>query len=147
MSVEPRFIDQVRCLILKDPRAKALNEALSPSDRKFFNGFLMTVVAVLVTPRLGAECTAEELAAFSDEVAASQRKERRPVNEFVIEEIVRYIYGKPQLFATIPVPPAAVSTAGAAIVRHIRDREPYVVDNVDSVLAAAEQLHKKLNQG
>lgn len=54
MRVEPRFRDQIRCLVLKDRKAKALHEALSPGDRVAFNGFLVSVVAVLLAPRRSA---------------------------------------------------------------------------------------------
>ncbi|MEV4798550.1 hypothetical protein AB0K18_00945 [Nonomuraea sp. NPDC049421] len=37
---------------------------------------------------MGERCEIEDLAAFSDEVAAMHRCERRPVNEFVVEEVV-----------------------------------------------------------
>ncbi|MFB7900531.1 hypothetical protein ACFC1B_29960 [Streptomyces xiamenensis] len=114
MRVEPRFRDQIRCLVLKDRRAKALDEALSPGDRIAFNGFLVSFVAVLLAPRLGDRCGIEELAVFSDEVAAAHRAERRPVNEFVVEEVLREVYGVPLLFLTVPVPPRTVSAAGAA---------------------------------
>lgn len=101
MPVEPRFRDQIRCLVLKDRRAKALNDALSPDDRIAFNDFLVSVAAVLLVPRLGDRCGVEDIAAFSDEGAARHRRERRPVNEFVVEEILRGIYGLP-LFLDVP---------------------------------------------
>lgn len=143
MSVEPRFCDQIRCLVLKDRRAKALDEALSPSDRIAFNDFLVSVVAVLLAPRLGDRCGIEDLAAFSDEVAARHRDERRPVNEFVVEEILRRIYGVPQLFETVAVPPVAVSSAGAAIVRYLNNTEPRIAPDIDAVLDTAVDLHRR----
>ncbi|MGX4688671.1 hypothetical protein [Streptomyces sp. JNUCC 63] len=143
MRVEPRFRDQIKCLVLKDRRAKALDEALSPRDRIAFNDFLVSVVAVLLAPRLGDRCDVEDLAAFSDEVAAGHRGERRPVNEFVVEEILRHIYGVPPLFRTIPVPPAAVSGAGAAIVRHLNNTDVGIAADIDRVLDAAVDLHRR----
>lgn len=146
MRVEQRFCDQIRCLVLKDRRAKALDEALSPSDRIAFNGFLVSVVAVLIAPRLGDRCETEDLAAFSDEVAASHRSERRPVNEFVVEEILRHIYGVPQLFETIPPPATAVSWAGAAIVRYVNNTDPTIATDIDRVLDTAVDLHQRRTQ-
>ncbi|MFC4563304.1 hypothetical protein ACFO4E_15685 [Nocardiopsis mangrovi] len=143
MRVEPRFCDQVRCLVLKDRRAKALDEALSPADRIAFNGFLVSVVAVLLAPRLGDRCAIDDLAAFSDEVAARHRGERRPVNEFVVEEILREIYGVPRLFQTIPVPPAAVSSAGAAIVRYLNNTDTGIAADIDRILDTAVDLHQR----
>ncbi|MEV7808695.1 hypothetical protein AB0O28_37660 [Microbispora sp. NPDC088329] len=143
MRVEPRFCDQIRCLVLKDRRAKALDEALSPRDRIAFNGFLVSVIAVLLAPRLGGRCEIEDLAAFSDEVAAGHRSERRPVNEFVVEEVLRYIYGMPQLFRTIPVPPTAVSWAGAAIVRYLNNTDTSIAADIDRILDTAVDLHQR----
>lgn len=143
MRVEPRFRDQITCLVLKDRRAKALDEALSPGDRIAFNGFLVSVVAVLLAPRLGDRCDVEDLAAFSDEVAARHRGERRPVNEFVVEEILRHVYGVPRLFRTIPVPPPAVSSAGAAIVRYLNNTDTGVAADIDRILDAAVDLHRR----
>ncbi|MFF2701415.1 hypothetical protein ACFVUQ_23975 [Streptomyces cyaneofuscatus] len=143
MRVEPRFRDQVRCLVLKDRRAKTLDEALSPDDRIAFNDFLASVVAVLVAPRLGGRCGIEHLAAFSDEVAAGHRGERRPVNEFVVEEMLRHVYGLPQLFRTVPASPAAVSGAGAAIVRHLNNTDPGIAPGIDRILDTAVDLHQR----
>lgn len=143
MRVEPRFRDQIKCLVLKDRRAKALDEALSPADRVAFNDFLVSVVAVLLAPRLGDRCDVDDLAAFSDEVAAGHRSERRPVNEFVVEEVLRQVYGVPRLFRTIPVPPTAVSGAGAAIVRHLNNTDAGVAADIDRVLDAAVDLHRR----
>ncbi|MEU4177766.1 hypothetical protein [Streptomyces sp. NPDC026589] len=145
MRVEPRFRDQIRCLVLKDRRAKALDEALSPSDRIAFNGFLVSVIAVMVSPRLGDRCGIEDLAAFSDEVAAALRAERRPVNEFVVEEVLREIYGVPPLFRTFPAPPPAVSSAGAAIVRHMNNTDTTVAAGIDRTLDTAVDLHHRRN--
>lgn len=142
MYVEPRFRDQVRCLVLKDRRAKALDEALSPTDRIAFNDFLVSVVAVLLAPRLGDRSEIEALAAFSDEVAALHRSERRPVNEFVVEEILCQIYGAPRLFQTVPVPPTAVSWAGAAIVRYLNNTDPNITADIDRILDTAVDLHQ-----
>ncbi|MET9703298.1 hypothetical protein ACIQUZ_27355 [Streptomyces griseus] len=143
MRVEPRFRDQIRCLVLKDRRAKALDEALSPGDRIAFNGFLVTVIAVMLAPRLGDRCGIEDLAAFSDEVAAAHRVERRPVNEFVVEEILREIYGVPPLFHRFPVPPPAISWAGAAIVRHVNNTDTTVAGGIDRTLDTAADLHHR----
>ncbi|TXL86648.1 hypothetical protein [Streptomyces sp. IB2014 016-6] len=143
MLVEPRFRDQIRCLVLKDRRAKALDEALSPGDRIAFNGFLASVVAVLLAPRLGDRCGVEDLAAFSHEVAARHRSERRPVNEFVVEEILRLIYGVTPLFQTIPVPPMAVSSAGAAIVRYLNNTDAGIAAEIERVLDTAVDLHQR----
>lgn len=142
MRVEPRFRDQITCLVLKDRRAKALDEALSPGDRVAFNGFLVSVVAVLLAPRLGDRCGIEQLAAFSDEVAAAHRAERRPVNEFVVEEILREVYGMPGLFLTLPVPPRTVSAAGAAIVRYLNNTDSTVAADIDRILDTAADLHR-----
>lgn len=142
MRVEQRFRDQVRCLVLKDRRAKALDDALSPTDRIAFNGFLVSVVAVLLAPRLGDRCEIEDLAAFSDEVAAKHRGER-PVNEFVLEEILRHIYGVPPLFQTIPVPPTAVASAGAAIVRYLNNADTNIAADIDRILDTAVDLHQR----
>ncbi|WP_030546700.1 hypothetical protein [Streptomyces albus] len=143
MRVEPRFRDQIRCLVLKDRRAKALDEALSPGDRIAFNDFLVSVVAVLLAPRLGDRCRVEELAEFSAEVAATHRSERRPVNEFVVEEVLRQIYGVPPLFRTVTVPPPAVSGAGAAIVRYLNNTDTGIATGIDRVLDAAVDLHQR----
>ncbi|MBQ0862274.1 hypothetical protein [Streptomyces sp. RK75] len=143
MPVEPRFRDQVRCLVLKDRRAKALNDALSPDDRIAFNDFLVSVAAVLLAPRLGDRCGIEDIVAFSDEVAARHRRERRPVNEFVVEEILREIYGLPLLFRTLPVPPAAVSGAGAAILRYLTNTDAGVAAGIDRILDTAADLHQR----
>ncbi|MFD5973141.1 MULTISPECIES: hypothetical protein [Streptomyces] len=143
MPVEPRFRDQVRCLVLKDRRAKALNDALSPDDRIAFNDFLVSVAAVLLVPRLGGRCGIEDIAAFSDEVAARHRRERRPVNEFVVEEILREIYGLPLLFRRFPVPPAAVSGAGAAILRYLTNTDAGVAAGIDRILDTAADLHER----
>ncbi|MFE3665319.1 hypothetical protein ACFXOR_20460 [Streptomyces sp. NPDC059164] len=143
MPVEPRFRDQVRCLVLKDRRAKALNDALTPDDRIVFNDFLVSVAAVLLVPRLGDQCGIEDLAAFSDEVAARHRSERRPINEFVLEEILREIYGLPPLFRTLPVPPAAVSGAGAAILRYLTNTDAGVAAGIDRILDMAVDLHER----
>ncbi|MEW9509916.1 hypothetical protein [Streptomyces bacillaris] len=143
MPVEPRFRDQVRCLVLKDRRAKALNDALSPDDRIAFNDFLVSVAAVLLVPRLGDRCGIEDIAAFSDEVAARHRRERRPVNEFVVEEILREIYGLPLLFRRFPVPPAAVSGAGAAILRYLTNTDAGVAAGIDRILDTAADLHER----
>ncbi|EHR62822.1 hypothetical protein SaccyDRAFT_3999 [Saccharomonospora cyanea NA-134] len=107
------------------------------------NDFLVSVVAVLLAPRLGNRCDIEDLAAFSDEVAAGHRSERRPVNEFVVEEILRHIYGFPQLFQTVPVPPTAVTWAGAAIVRHLNNTDTSIAADIDRVLDTAVDLHKR----
>ncbi|MFE3742565.1 hypothetical protein [Streptomyces sp. NPDC059134] len=147
MPVEPRFRDQIRCLVLKDRRARALNDALAPDDRVAFNDFLVSVAAVLLAPRLGVRCGIEEVAAFSDEVAARHREERRPVNEFVVEEILREIYGIPPLFSAFPVPLAAVSGAGAAIVRHLTDTDDAVAVGVDRILDMAEHVHGRRTRG
>ncbi|MEU1484136.1 hypothetical protein [Streptomyces sp. NPDC005752] len=140
MRVEPRFRDQIRCLVLKDRRAKALDEALSPGDRIAFNGFLVSVVAELLAPRLGDRCGVDELAVFSDQVAAAHRDERRPVNEFVVEEILREVYGVPRLFLTDPVPPRTVSAAGAAIVRYLNNTDSTVAADIDRILDTAVEL-------
>lgn len=143
MRVEPRFRDQIRCLVLRDRRAKALDEALSPGDRVTFNDFLVSVIAVLLAPRIGDRCEIEDLAAFSDEVAAAHRGERRPVNEFVIEDILCRVYGLPRLFRTLPVPPAAVSAAGAATVRYLNNTDTSVAADIDRILDAAVDLHHR----
>lgn len=143
MRFEPRFRDQIRCLVLKDRRAKALDEALSPGDRVAFNGFLVSVVAVLLAPRLGDRCGIEELAAFSDEVAAAHRAERRPVNEFVVEEILREVYGVPRLFQANSVPPRTVSAAGATIVRYLNNTDSTVAADIDCILDTAVDLHRR----
>ncbi|MFI6820336.1 hypothetical protein ACIBJE_05200 [Micromonospora sp. NPDC050187] len=142
LHVEPRFCDQVRCLVLRDRRAKDLDEALLPDDRVTFNDFLVSVIAVLLTPRIGDRSEIEDLAAFSDEVAAAHRSERRPVNEFVIEELVRHIYGLPPLFRTFPAPPTAVSAAGAAIVRYLNNTDTSIAADIDHILDTAEDLHR-----
>ncbi|MEU5510253.1 hypothetical protein ACFTZ8_19080 [Streptomyces fungicidicus] len=143
MRAEPRFRDQIRCLVLKDRRARALDEALSPADRIAFNDFLVSVVAVLLAPRLGDRCDAEDLAAFSDEVAARHRGERRPVNEFVVEEVLRHVYGVPPLFRTVPVPPPAMSAAGAAIVRYLNTTDAGIATDIDRILDTADDLHRR----
>ncbi|MGW2143428.1 hypothetical protein ACWCOT_03895 [Nonomuraea bangladeshensis] len=143
MRVEPRFRDQIKCLVLKDRRAKALDEALSPRDRIAFNGFLVSVIAVLIAPRLGERCEIEDLAAFSDEVAAMHRRERRPVNEFVVEEVLRHIYGAPPLARTTPAPPTAVSWAGAAIVRYLNGTDLSIAADIDRILDMAVDLHQR----
>lgn len=143
MPVQPRFRDQIRCLVLKDRRAKALNDALSPDDRIAFNDFLVSVVAVLLVPRLGDRCGIEDIAAFSDEVATWHRGERRPVNEFVVEEILREIHGLPLLFRAFPMPPAAVSGAGAAIVRYMTNTDSGVAAGIDHILDTAADLHER----
>ncbi|MEV7053356.1 hypothetical protein [Streptomyces anulatus] len=143
MRVEPRFRDQIRCLVLRDRRAKALDEALSPGDRIAFNGFLVSFVAVLLAPRLGDRCGIEELVVFSDEVAAAHRAERRPVNEFVVEEVLREVYGVPLLFLTVPVPPRSVSAAGAAIVRYLNHTDSTVAADIDRILDAAVELSRR----
>ncbi|MER5972820.1 hypothetical protein ABT112_24320 [Streptomyces sp. NPDC002055] len=143
MPVEPRFRDQTRCLVLKDRRAKALNDALTPDDRIAFNDFLVSVAAVLLAPRLGDRCRIDDLAAFTDEVAARHRSERRPVNEFVMEEILREIYGLPLLFRTFPVPPPAVSGAGAAILRYLTNTDAGVAAGIDRILDTAADLHER----
>ncbi|MEU2248304.1 hypothetical protein [Streptomyces sp. NPDC019224] len=143
MRVEPRFRDQIRCLVLKDRRAKALDEALSPADRIAFNDFLASVVAVLVAPRLGDRCGIERLAAFSDEVADSHREQGRPVNEFVVEEILRQVHGMTPLFRTTPAPPPAVSAAGAAIVRHLNNTDPGIASDIDRILDTAVDVHRR----
>ncbi|MFE3588041.1 hypothetical protein ACFXOY_10990 [Streptomyces niveus] len=143
MPVEPRFRDQVRCLVLKDRRARALNDALSPDDRIAFNDFLVSVAAVLLAPRLGDRCGLAGIAAFSDEVAARHRREGRPVNEFVVDEILREIYGLPLLFRTFPIPPAAMSGAGAAIVRCVTNTDDSVAAGIDRILDTAADLHER----
>ncbi|WP_243787696.1 hypothetical protein [Saccharopolyspora gloriosae] len=143
MRVEPRFRDQISCLVLKDRRAKALDEALSPQDRVAFNGFLVSVVAVLLAPLLGDRAKIEDLAVFSGEVAARHRSEGRPVNEFVVEEILREIYGIPRLFRTVPVEPVAVSSAGAAIVRYLNNTDSGIAADIDRILEVAVSLHQR----
>lgn len=143
MPVEPRFRDQIRCLVLKDRRTKALNDALSPEDRIAFNGFLVSVTAVLVGPRLANPSDIDDIARFSKQVATAHRRERRPVNEFVIEEILREIYGFPPLFRTFQPPPAALSNAGAAIVRHLTNTDARVAATIDHILDTAEDFHER----
>ncbi|MFD8797903.1 hypothetical protein [Streptomyces atroolivaceus] len=133
---------RARCLVLKDRRAKALDEALSPGDRVAFNGFLVSVVAVLLAPRLGDRCGIEELAVFSDEVAAAHRAERRPVNEFVVEEILREVYGVPRLFLATAVPPRTISAAGATTVRYLNNTDSTVAADIDRILDTAVDLHR-----
>jgi hypothetical protein len=101
------------------------------------------VIAVLLVPRLGDRCGIEDAAAFSDEVAARHRDERRPVNEFVVEEILRQVYGFPPLFRGTSVPPAAVSAAGAAILRYLTGTDASVAAGIDRSLDAAADLHER----
>lgn len=143
MRVEPRFRDQIRCLVLRDRRAKALDEALSPDDRIAFNGFLFLVVAVLLAPRLGERGSIADLAALSDKVAASHRGERRPVNEFLVEEVLRHVYGVPPLFQTVAVPAAAFTGAGAALVRYLNNTDPSIARDIDRVPKTAADLHER----
>ncbi|MER6826587.1 hypothetical protein ABT352_11420 [Streptosporangium sp. NPDC000563] len=104
------------------------------------------MAAVLLAPRLGDRCEIEDLAAFSDAVAARHRGEGRPVNEFVVEEILRQIYGVPRLFQTVSVPPAAVSSAGAAIVRYLNNTNPGIAADIDGILDTAVDLHQRRTQ-
>jgi hypothetical protein len=143
MPVEPRFRDQIRCLVLKDRRARALNDALSPDDRVRFNDYLVSVIAVVLARRPGRGDDIEELAALSDEIAVRHRGEGRPVNEFVVEEILREIHGLPPLFHRLPVPPATVSGAGAALLRHLTAADPGIAAEADRLLDAADHLHER----
>jgi hypothetical protein len=102
----------------------------------------VSVVAVLLAPRLRDRCGIEELAVFSDEVATAHRAERRPVNEFVVEEILREAYGVPRLFLTLSVPPRTVSAAGATIVRYVSNTDSSVAADIDRILATAVDLHR-----
>ncbi|MEV6310274.1 hypothetical protein AB0M10_16935 [Streptomyces sp. NPDC051840] len=95
----------------------------------------MSVVALLLAPRLGDRCGIERLALFSDE--------GRPVNEFVVEEILREVYGMPGLFLTLPVPPRSVSAAGAAIVRYLNNTDSAVAADIDRILDTAADLHRQ----
>ncbi|MBU7596413.1 hypothetical protein JGS22_001840 [Streptomyces sp. P38-E01] len=143
MRVEPRFREQISCLVRKVRRAKALDQALSPEDRVAFNDFLVSVVAVLLSPRLGERCGVGELAAFSSEVAHRHRAEGRPVNDFVVEEVLRRVHGVPTLFCSRPVPEYAVSAAGGAVVRYVNNTDPAVATDIDRLLDAAEELHRR----
>lgn len=67
-------------------------------------------------------------------LAARHRSERRPVNECVLEEILRLIYGVPPLLQTIPVPPMAFSSAGAAIVRYLNNTDAGIAAEIERVL-------------
>lgn len=140
MTVEPRFRMQVESLVLKDGRARALNNALSPADRCAFNAYLAAVIAVLLVPRFPSGCGPEEVADFSEEVAAAHRAEQRPVNAFVIEEVLRTVYGLPSLFGSVPVPANAVSTAGAAVLRHLNNMDARVAAGLQVTLDTAETL-------
>ncbi len=67
----------------------------------------------------------------------------RTVNEFVVEEVLRNVYGMPGLFRTPPVPPAAMSGAGAAILRYLNDTDTGIAAGIDRVLDTAEDLHRR----
>lgn len=138
--VEPRFRMQIESLVFKDGRARALNNALSPADRDAFNAYLAAVIAVLLAPRFPKGCGPDEAAGFSEEVAAAHRAEQRPVNAFVIEEVLRTIYGLPSIFGSVPVRANSVSTAGAAVLRYLNNTDAAVAAGIQATLDAAETL-------
>lgn len=143
-TAQPRFRAQVESLIRKDGRAKALNNALSPDDRIAFNTYLAAVLAVLLVPRFSGGAEIAALASFSEEVAASHRRQSRPINVFVIDEILRSIYGQPSIFPPGTVSPSAVSGSGAAVLRHLNNSDPAIAVNVTGHLDAADDLYARI---